>query len=369
MTTPVYLHSGMPGAPQLTGDAGSFPSMLADCLVNGFNSQSVVSATAASGVLTLNFTSDPGFSALDQITVSGASEPLANGKHRVQSAANNQLLVAAPGVPDGAVGGALLVKMAPVGWTRPFYSADAAAFKMGGTSAFKPLWRVRDDGGGTLYARGFEDMTGADSGTGAFPSLATHSGDGMSSDYSANSWILVGTPRAVYVLVKKGGTVGAAFAPGNESMLLFFGEYARVGSPADQWAVGIGHDTYFPSSSLRTARSYTGDAGSGGVSAIAKVNSSAGLGAGLTYPDPASGGVTFTDAPAIFDDTGGVKLLRGFMPGMLTPLNCGVQSGVLACGHVLQNVPGVTGRVLLGSGYSYAKGDFALLLDEDWGDV
>ena len=119
MSLPVLLHSGLSGAPSLSFAAnGSLNALLLATLVNGFNTQAVSSATAAGGVVTFNFATAPGFPAKYTVVIEGATNASVNGTFRVQSSASNQVLVAIPGVPDGAVGGTMTMKFAPLGWTR-----------------------------------------------------------------------------------------------------------------------------------------------------------------------------------------------------------------------------------------------------------
>jgi hypothetical protein len=200
MSLPVLLHSGMTGAPSMTPANGTINALLNACLVNGFNTQSVSSATCTSGVVAFNFPSAPGFSTSDTVTIAGASNTTVNGQFRVQSAASNQVLVATPGVPDGAVGGTITLKFSPLGWTRPYSGTNLGAYRQGGSASHKRYLRVYDGSttaDSSYYVRAYEAMTAISTGTGPFPTTAQSAGNGVAqfgAQAAVQSWCIVGTP-------------------------------------------------------------------------------------------------------------------------------------------------------------------------------
>ena len=397
MSLPVYLHSGMTGAPQATFANGTITSLFTTCLVNGFNTQNVVSATAASGVVTFNFASAPGFSALDTVTIAGASNSTVNGKFRVQSAASNQVLVAIPGVPDGAVGGTITLKFSPLGWTRPYSGTNIAAYRQGGTAVHKRFLRVRDsayttdNGGARFRARGYENMTAISTGTGAFPTTAQITGEGceflgpqaagLTANVDPRPWVLVGTPRAFYFSVAhyfdNGGDpalglqnpkdVFAAIAGGGA--LFFFGEMANIIKPGDTYAYGIGSGYGYPlgfNNNLYLPRAVAGSGTAVIGSAYGGMGGNQALFGG-NYPNPSNGGINL-GPPMLVHDLATYSL-RGELPGMLSLFEYCSQGG-LKVGHIFDTINGVTGRVVLMSGVGLSAGtEFFLRLDEDWGDV
>ena len=398
MTLPVMLHSGMTGAPQATHANGTITSLLTACLVNGFNTQSVVSATASGGVVTFNFASAPGFSALDTVQIAGASNATVNGKFRVQSAASNQVLVAIPGVPDGAVGGTITLKFAPLGWTRPYSGTNIAAYRQGGAATHKRFLRVRDsayltdpDGTARWRVRGYENMTGINSGTGPFPTTAQESGDGcrylgpQGGSSTANSdprpWVLVGTPRAFYFMVAhqwdNGGDPSYGLqhpkdvteAGGN--VAVFLGEFTGLTKPADVYAYGVPSNYSYPlghGSNLYVPRVAAGT-GTGTVgNAIGGLANGNGTCFGAPYPSPANGGLTL-GAPMVAVEHF-AQTMRGSFPGLLTTFENPIANNAIRAGTVLDAIDGVTGRVvLMDSSATSNPSAFFLALDEDWGDL
>lgn len=375
MTLPVYLHSAMQGAPTLTGANGALNTLLHACLVNGFNTQSVASATASGGVATFNFGSAPGFNALDTVSIAGSTGGVADGQWRVQSAASNQVLVAIPGIADGAIGGTITVKFSPLGWTRPYSGTGLGAYRMGGSAAHKRFLRVYDGAltsGSLAGIRGYENMTAISTGTGPFPTTAQVPGNGVGiyCPYASASgpfpWAVVGTPRTVFVLMPFNNAPSTnAFVLGEVAYSTVFGELARIGKPGDLYAQIIQATATFPSGGVYMPRAASGAAGAIATQSVQGPGSAPSVSGYLPYPDTASGGINFADAPAVLEDSVG---LRGYLPGVLCPYQTPVGSGVARVGDVLTSVTGVTGRVLLG-GSTGANGELTLLLDEDWGDA
>lgn len=380
MSLPVFLHSNMVGAPSLTAANGSINALLNACLVNGFNTQSVVSATAAGGVVTFNFASAPGFSALDSVTIAGASNAAVNGRFRAQSAASNQVLVAIPGVPDGALGGTITMKFSPLGWTRPFSGKNMGAYRQGGSSSTKRYLRVYDGTATTeqvFYTRGYEAMTAISTGTGPFPTTSQLAGNGAAhgapvGGTSNKPWVVVGTPRAFYLLYAANGTYEAgALLTAGDTFQAFFGDPARVQKINDAYACVSSGSASFPggSNQLYVARSHTGAAGALPASLVSPTASGGYMSLGAAFPDPATGGITLSDSWAVVQAEGSITL-RGFMPGLLSCWQDITSNEViLRPGATLSNIPGVTGRMVMACTTNYPRTGALLTLDEDWGDT
>lgn len=379
MSLPIYLHSGMAGAPALQQINGSFNAVLNACLVNGFNTQSVSSATCASGVVTFNFASAPGFSALDTVTIAGAPNTTVNGQFRVQSAASNQVLVAIPGVPDGAVGGTITVKFSPLGWTRPYSGTGIGAYRQGGSASHKRYVRVYDNTATSesyFFARGYENMTAVSSGTGPFPTTTQVTGNGAQINLGAvtppglMSWFVIGTPRFFYVATSWGAdmTGNLSTFPSGNMMHYSFGEMANVYKASDVYAYmsathpgGLVNGFMMPRAYTGAGTALTGTLyGEGGGNATCL---------SVPGPDAGSGHIIFGNPVKILD-TSGASSIRGTLPGMLAMVHSVLANTYYPGNHQLSGVAGVTGRLLLCQPYaSGAQGEFALLMDEDWGDT
>ncbi len=378
MTLPVYLRSDMAGAPVLTGSNGSINALLNACLVNGFNTQAVTSATASGGVVTFNFPSAPGFSALDAVTIAGATNAVFNGQFRVQSAANNQVLVAIPGAPDGAVAGTITMKFSPLGWTRAYSGTGLGAYRQGGSAAHKRFLRVYDGALASAQAaiRGYENMTAISTGTGPFPSTAQVSGNGVAiyTPYASASgpfpWVLLGTPRAFYfVTVYSNTPLQNTFQKTDSTYTTAFGDLADIRKPGDVYAQYIQGGGDFPQSGVYLPRAYTGVAGSIHTTYIAGPGGVPSISGYAAYPDACSGGIDFLSGPAVVDNSSVQQAVRGYLPGMVCPLQKPVGNGPAKPGDILSDISGITGRVLLCGNLASSVSELCLLLDEDWGDT
>jgi hypothetical protein len=402
MSLPVLLTSDMAGAPILNFANGSVINLLTACLVNGFNTRSVVSATASGGVVTFNFASAPGFSALDTVTVAGAIDTAVNGQKRVQSAAGNQVLVAMPGISDGAVVGAITLKFSPLGWTRPYTGTNLAAYRQGGAAAHKRFLRIFDGSTTTatptptrFYARGYENMTAISSGTGAFPTTAQVAGNGTeqvsvtdTGNFQAvgRPWFIVGTPRFFYFCFGYNfatsfdfqNTYGPAgqVAPlptlfREHSGVFMFGELANVTKAADTYAIVI-------PTSYSNAQHYIARSVSSVIGAVDCILGNAHVGqlytsGAVQYPSSADGGLHLRAPDWAWESGNASYPARGTIPGLLYVMESPAQSPIAGqqqhCGKIFNNVPGVTGRLVLGAHQHQNWQDMLFMLDEDWGDL
>jgi len=372
MSLPKYLHSGMTGAPSLMGANGSVNALLLACLVNGFNTKTPTSASSSGSVVSLVYATDPGFEVGSTITISGATNALFNGDFRVITTGTTVTAANTLG-PSGAVAGTLSTKYAALGWTRPYSGTNIGCYRQGGTSATKRFWRVRDNTitvDSNAYIRGYENMTAVSTGTGPFPTVAQVAGDGAGWFGSTNSggpiaWKIIGTPRFFYIF-------SAVAGPTDPDLSIFASGASIYGTCAGELADVVTGDTYAhvcpgggygPMATWHAARAHTG----AGTSTTVNTYGIAGVGTGLGAPAPdPSGDIRFSPAPLVFN-----TVVRGFLPGALGTYNRGIFDGLFTEGQILTGVAGVSGRLMvvrnnyIGDG----KDEYALLLDEDWGDV
>lgn len=380
MSLPVLLHSGLNGAPSLSfATNGSLNALLLATLVNGFNTQAVSSATAAGGVVTFNFATAPGFPAKYTVVIDGATNASVNGTFRVQSSASNQVLVAIPGVPDGAVGGTMTMKFAPLGWTRAFNSGTTtAAYRQGGGAAHKRFLRVYDGNSSStsyIYLRAYENMTAISTGTGPFPTSAEKAGNGVdihSGSSPARPWIIVGTPRAFYFLADYDNDYSAIVPPvftsgfSNYFMGFAFGEMDRVQRAGDVYAYFLSTD-YSGTPSFYGSRASTQAANSRPTLSLLSWGASKWSGE-FNNPDPVSGNLIFHDAPVVQEVFNSMYGVRGYMPGLLSHQSQLLASGLPNTpGKMYTDIPGLTGRAMLMS--VGQASEFMVKMDEDWGDV
>lgn len=119
------MHAGQLGAPQMNGAAGSNGQMLQvldACLINGFNPQTVTTATKTATSATLTFGVSHGYEVGQLILVSGATDAALNGNHRIISKATNTVTIDAVGV--AVTTGTITTKVAPLGWQSIFGTTD-----------------------------------------------------------------------------------------------------------------------------------------------------------------------------------------------------------------------------------------------------
>lgn len=197
--------SSMPGAPALSGTAGTLISVLEACLVTGFGLKSVSSVTVAGGVAT--FTVPTGHSAIRDavIEIAGVTSPATlNGQHKVVSITTQAVSVSVPDLSDQTVTGTVTLKLAGAGWEKPFGGPNKAVYRSLNSGATRLLFRFDDAGAQTAYMRGYESMTDIDTGAGLFPtSTMDASGAPIDKSSVANStarkWWIIANDRVVYI--------------------------------------------------------------------------------------------------------------------------------------------------------------------------
>ena len=151
-TSVKFFHSAMPGAPVLSGTAGSLISVL-DLLVTGMGLKLADSLVVVNGVATLTFSSGHSFEAHAVALVAGATPAALNGGRRILAATPNTATFAAPGVPDGAATGSITAKLAGAGWEKAFTGTNLAAYRSTDLSSTRMFLRV-DDAAAASAGRG-----------------------------------------------------------------------------------------------------------------------------------------------------------------------------------------------------------------------
>jgi hypothetical protein len=197
-----FFHSGMVGAPVLTGVDGSFIGVLDACLVNGFNTQTASSVSVASGAATATIPAGQGYEVDSIIEVAGATPPELNGQKRVLSSTSTTVTFASTS-PDGAATGTITLKYAPLGWEKSFSAATAAAYRSADVTGTQMFLNVSNDVGsqGTLNVRGYENMTAVNTGTGAFPTTGQQATWAwVRTGFNPRPWIVFGDTKTLYVL-------------------------------------------------------------------------------------------------------------------------------------------------------------------------
>lgn len=123
----VYRHTD-PGAPPLTGTAGSMVSLLTACLVSGYGASTPTSVTRSGSTVTVSYNSQHNYQPLTVIKISGADQEGYNGLHRIESVSQDGksfTFTLPDGVtPDSPATGTITVKIAGADWERTHVSDD-----------------------------------------------------------------------------------------------------------------------------------------------------------------------------------------------------------------------------------------------------
>lgn len=230
MTSPVdtsvkYFTSDMIGAPALSGTVGSLISVLNACLVDGFDLKTLTSLVVAAGIATATYSGT--HSALPESVVlvagvTGGPTGFAglNGEQKIIGKPSPNAVTFATALPDGTYTGTISIKMAPLGWLKPFTGTNLAAYKSADPSSTGCLLRVDDTN--ALYGRvvGYESMSDISTGLGIFPTAVQVAGGGVwhkSSQASATAvgWAIIGDGSAFYYHMQPSRHAGAAYLTGS----------------------------------------------------------------------------------------------------------------------------------------------------------
>lgn len=270
-TSVKFMTENMPGAPVLSGAAGTLISVLDALLVTGFGLRTATSVTVAGGVATVTLASNALNANLlhSVILVDGVAAPMAdlNGEQRV-TAASTTTLQFATAVADGTATGAITVKSAPAGWEKLYSDTNKAVYRSTHVQSAKHCLRVDDTG--TMSARviGYETMTDVDTGVGPFPTAAQMSGGGywwksIDATATARGYFFAADPRMLLAAPRLNG-VGAALSANVRG----FGDPIALAPSGDAWATALSYAGSNNSSGFEYGAfsgSYTASSSAGGA--------------------------------------------------------------------------------------------------------
>lgn len=340
MTSPVdtsvkYLHSAMVGAPVLSGTAGALIAVLDACLVNGWGLKSVDSLVIVNNVATTNIASGHSAEVGSVVEIAGATPATLNGEQKVTAVTATSVSFATSGLTDQTATGAITLKLASLGWSKPFSGTNLAAYRSNDVTGTRMFLRVDDTATQNARVSGYENLTAISTGTGQFPTAIQLSGGGYwgksnQANTTARGWTICGDSRGFYIFIQNHSLYS------NSNLSYFFGDISSVKSN-DPYAcilsMGIGDEsinsnqisglhtqTFSSTAYAYIARSYTGIGSANTAFRYASnmwSNSSYYSGdynnANLTpFPNPADGGLYTT--PVLVTE-GGTRALRGFLPG------------------------------------------------------
>lgn len=339
-----WFSSEMSGAPSLTGIAGSLVTLLDRCLVagQGFGSVTLDSLVVADGVATATCSTGHNFKNHVVVLVAGAVNAALNGEQRIVVTSPTQFEFPMIGVANGAASGSITAKMAPLGWSKPFSGNSKGAY-LPKTWYCQQYLQCLDNAppsannAKVARMRGFESMSGVDTGEAPFPTVA-QSANGLqwiksyTLDMLARPWLLFGDGGVFYLFTASSGTTltrltGYAF--GDIGSALAADEYCTLicGEPNDALPVGPWDYPMFVNCVAAgttqggkfLARNYllTQNPAAAGCVGSAVYNGVMGY-SGVPYPQPS--GLLYSDV-SVFENTGGAMLRAKTLPGLLYPLH------------------------------------------------
>ena len=355
--------SSQPGAPSLSGVAGTLRTLLKACLVDGFGAGAVATLTVSAEVATATYAGSHPFKVGCVAQYAGATPAGLNGNKVILSATGTSVTFAAPGVPDGAATGTITSKAAPAGWQELFAGAltNVIALKPSVVEATGCVLCVDDTGTINARVRAYEAMSGISTGVGMTP-LESQAAGGLwwpksaTEDATARPWSLAADERGFLLALDPQGR--------GRYTLVWFGDVASLkgvdpygclitGNQFNQVAITsapdgcVGFSHRSAKGGAYFVRSYTGLSGAVGVGRVGAAHngtaSDAYSGAAgysfAVYPNGANNGLLTT--PLELWSFG----LRGTLPGLQHVRN--TTTTEFASGVVQQGSGDLTGRQLL----------------------
>ncbi|WP_020723032.1 hypothetical protein [Variovorax atrisoli] len=261
MTSPVdtsvkYFSSLMSGAPALSGTVGTLIALLDACLKDGFDTKTLTALTVASGVATATWSGNHSAQIDSVVSIAGVTGGPSgfaglNGEQKVVTKPTASSLTFATALPDGTYTGTITMKMAPLGFAKPFSGTNLAGYQSSDPASTKMILRVDDTGTTVARVVGCESMTDINTYAGLFPSALQISGGGYwAKSNNANStavqWMLIGDSRAFYLHVCGGYSSSSSFTHG---FTKFFGDTTAFKPGGDGYACALGYSTTSTASS------------------------------------------------------------------------------------------------------------------------
>lgn len=362
-----FLHSGMTGAPTLSGTVGGLIALLDACLVNGFGLGTVDSIVIAGGVATVTRTAGHPFEvgAVAEIAGAGVSGGSINGARGVLSVTSTTYTFDATGLANQTATGTITHKVAALGWAKIYSATNLAAYQSSDPAATDCLLRVDDTDTVNARVTGYVTMTDVNTGTGPFPTSGQVSGGGFwgksaTADGTTRPWVIVGDARGFYLCVNWNSGAGYSTQ--------FFGDLASNKSP-DAFACAI---SVAASSILGTAPGFTNFAdvsyadpgsdvytyvarGVSGLGSSQRMRRTAAIPAGVTagFSGSAASWITYPNAgdnglyvvPMMLSELSPSACFRALQPGAyFAPQNIG--PSVFANRETITSVAGLSGRSL-----------------------
>lgn len=313
-TSVKYFHSGMAGAPVMSGTVGSLLAVLDACLVNGFGLKTVNSLVVSNNVATATINTGHSAEVDTVVEIAGATPSGLNGQWKVTAVSGNSVSWETSGIADQTATGTISLKLAGAGWVKEFSGANLGAYRSPSILGTRMYLRVDDTA--TTFARviGYETMSDINTGTGLFPTTTQLNGGLYWSksqvvDATRREWILIADDRMFYFARAHHSSYPEAYETGA------FGDFIPTKS-GDAYACvingtssnnvgGVYHpDIYWVgnantvSGGVYAPKSYTGIGASAQlgknfpiITGNSSQNISGFVAGGIAFPNPQDGGV------------------------------------------------------------------------------
>jgi hypothetical protein len=242
-TSVKYFTSLMSGAPALSGTAGSMIAVLDACLKDGFDLKTLASLSVAGGVATATYTGIHSAAVDSVVLIAGVTGGPSgwvglNGEQKITGKPSPASVTFATNLPDGAYTGTITMKMAPLGFAKPFAGTNLAGYQSTDPASTKMILRLDDTVATTTRVVGCESMTDIGTYAGLFPTTLQMAGGGYwAKSNSANAtpvqWMVIGDSRAFYIHVCPGIGSNAAW---NQGYTRGFGDAIALKPGGDAYA-------------------------------------------------------------------------------------------------------------------------------------
>ncbi|QNK69188.1 hypothetical protein [Variovorax sp. PAMC26660] len=195
-------------APALNGTAGTLEALVYACLVTGFDTKTLATLTVSGGVATASYSGTHSARTEAVVLIAGVTGALTalNGEQKIVAKPNAGSVQFATAAPDGVAAGTITMKIAPLGWLRPFSGPNLGVYKSADPASSGMFLRMNDADPVMCRVVGYESMADVSTGVGAWPRENLIPGGGVwgkSAVANTNpiSWVLVGDSRAFYLHV------------------------------------------------------------------------------------------------------------------------------------------------------------------------
>lgn len=318
-------------APVLSGSAGALITVLDACLVNGYNSATVL--IVRSGTTATVTQAVHGRLVGDCVLISGANETAYNGEFYIVAIPDaNSFTYTVAGSPATPATGVITAKKCPLTWTKPYTGTNLAAY-LQGTGGNTRYFRVDDTGTTSARALGYEAMTAISTGTGDFPTAAQTSGGGFIpksavADATARPWWLFGNSKLFFFVAdtNNAATLNLGICFGNfpsYKVADTYNEICILCTSANTTSLAAIDSTIATIANHFITRTYaqTGTSITAGkhtdAAKVSSLNATMGS-VGLPYPNGPDGALYL--APLWITETTAGHV-RGTLPGLWTPLH------------------------------------------------